>query len=175
MANQKLQITVLDKKQINTKFGEKDQWVVNGKWTSFIGNWNKGWVVGGFAEGVFKDTGKYFNIECPPELKQQGPGGGVGVGADPLIMKAILNELIKIHTLLQANAGGLSYTPEGSQPAPSTVNEAEQTTPVATEPAPVNPDDKSGVPGATSEPKPVATGTPVPATEPEVNVEDIPF
>ncbi len=75
---QTLKITSLDNRIVNTKYGSKEQLVVNGKWTAFKGDWNKDWVVGGIAKGIFEKKAvndrEYFNISCPPELRQQGGG-----------------------------------------------------------------------------------------------------
>lgn len=74
MATQKLLIKTLDSFTITTMYGEKEKWKVNGKWTSFKGNWNKDWKVGEHATGIFEtkeDNGKtYYNITCPPEMRQ---------------------------------------------------------------------------------------------------------
>ena len=75
---QSLKITSLTVKSVNTKYGMKEKWQVNGKWDSFKGGWNSGWVVGGVATGVFETTqnGNYTNntISCPPELKKNFGG-----------------------------------------------------------------------------------------------------
>lgn len=96
MATQQLKINTLSDKIVQTKYGAKEQWVVNGKWTAFKGSWNTSWKVGETASGIFKQNGKYFNIECPPELKKQNFGAG-----DQVVLNKILNELIIIRTELQ--------------------------------------------------------------------------
>lgn len=100
---QQLKVSKLDERVVNTRFGSKGQWVVNGKWSAFKGSWNSGWKVGDTIKGVFKQNesnGKtYFNIECPPELKQQGGG----MQSD--VLNKILNELVIIRNTLQKNDG----------------------------------------------------------------------
>lgn len=78
MATQQLNISSLTTKTVNTQDGPKEVWVVNGKYSSFKGIWNKDWAVGATLKGVFstreKDGKTYHNIGCPPELKPQGGG-----------------------------------------------------------------------------------------------------
>lgn len=76
--SKKLNIQKLETRTVNTKYGEKEQWVVNDKWSSFKGGWNADWKEGDEILGEFVEkeiNGKtYYNINCPPEYKTSAYG-----------------------------------------------------------------------------------------------------
>lgn len=60
---QQILITSLTQKPINTKFGQKNLFVVNGNMTAFYDSWNATWQVGQTIDVEVEQNGKYINLK----------------------------------------------------------------------------------------------------------------
>ena len=117
---QQIQITSLAQKQVNTKYGLRNQWLVNGNMSAFCDQWNTGWQVGQTIDVEVEVNGRFTNLKDPSKAPRPVAPSLPYPAITPDDFKRLEAKINKIIQLLQPESVG-APTP-AAQPVVMTDN-----------------------------------------------------